>query len=133
MSGLTSKEDLFKLCKEKGVYIDDILDFEDIPLDLKHGWYIFNMHPKDTLNGHWVCAKVPELYFDSFGIVPSTQIENILNRDYIYNKKDLQALNQTWCGQYCIACLWFLQNGSGSLNKRLTDYTDRFHDLNIKY
>jgi hypothetical protein len=73
---------------------------------------VMNLDPSDRGGSHWVCIYVQDgkgEYFDSYGMAPP--IEEFLDflqrnsKTWSYNKQELQSLDSTVCGHYCI---WFL-------------------------
>jgi len=69
-----------------------------------------------NLNGqsHWTALiKLDTLYyFDSFGIVAPTVLSKY---DYIYSEVDLQKMNSTACGWYCLAFLISMNRGGNPM------------------
>jgi hypothetical protein len=61
-------------------------------------------------NSHWTALiKLDTLYyFDSFGIIAPKSLETV---DYIYSEVDLQKMNSTACGWYCLAFLISMNRG----------------------
>ena len=58
---------------------------------------------------HWVCVKKVEndlFYFDSFGVIPLTEIKKGKN-EIIYNNYRIQDFDSKLCGYFCID---FLEN-----------------------
>jgi len=51
-----------------------------------------------------------DVYFDSFGSVPPEQVEKALQNNYYYSCKQIQDLNATSCGYYCVCFLHYFQN-----------------------
>ena len=85
-----------------GIYIKN-----QLPARLTNGNYIIN------LNGtsHWVALvknSYNYYYFDSFGCVPPLEVQNKIEPYYIYNQRDIQDLDSSSCGWYCIAYLRFM-------------------------
>ena len=93
-----------------GIYSKDLL-----PQDLKRTkFYIVNMQDHDEGNGtHWVVFyynnPLTSIYFDSFGFVAPTDVENRIN-PYIFNDADVQDYNSSACGYFCIAFIKFLHS-----------------------
>lgn len=48
------------------------------------------------------------IWFDSYGFKAPEEIEDLIPNPYYYNKSEIQGLQQTSCGYYCIALLKFL-------------------------
>lgn len=113
MNALTDYE-IIEICKEMNIPLNGIY-FKDSLKNLKNGFYIINLMSKDdSRNGtHWTAfyynesEKYPTLYYDSFGFVPPKETEKII-KPYIYNDKDIQNINSSSCGYYCIAFIKFL-------------------------
>ena len=86
----------------------------NLPSRLKNGFYIINLNGQS----HWTALYKHGknyLYYDSYGFVPPVEVEKKLP-EYIYNDKQIQTLNQTSCGFYCVAWCRYLDNAR---NKRL--------------
>jgi hypothetical protein len=69
-----------------------------------------------NLNGHshW-CALIrldTYYYFDSFGIIAPKELDGI---DYTYSEVDLQSMNSSACGWYCIAFLISMNRGNDGI------------------
>ena len=96
------------ILKDNKVKINGIYPKNMIPRDEAIGWTIVNMQDSTDGGGtHWVCFyKSPfiSLYFDSFGMVAPLEIEDSIGK-YIYNKKQIQDIEDSSCGYYCIACI----------------------------
>lgn len=81
---------------------------------------------------HWVAVFIPRLgpceYFDSFGFKP--QVKSILkfvssnSKNFVHNKKQLQSVFSTICGNYC--CEFLLHRCQG---KSMTQFV-RMYDAN---
>jgi hypothetical protein len=69
-----------------------------------------------NLNGqsHWTALiKLDTLYyFDSFGVIAPTVLSKY---DYIYSEVDLQKMNSTACGWYCLAFLISMNRGGNPM------------------
>ena len=93
-----------------GVYSKD-----QLPKDLmRTKFYIVNMQDHDEGNGtHWTVfyynKPLTSIYFDSFGFVAPTDVENRIN-PYVFNDADVQDYNSSACGYFCIAFIKFLHN-----------------------
>ena len=93
-----------------GIYSKD-----QLPKDLtRTKFYIVNMQDHDEGNGtHWTTfyynKPLTSIYFDSFGFVASTDVENRI-KPYVFNDADVQDYNSSACGYFCIAFIKFLHN-----------------------
>jgi hypothetical protein len=79
-----------------------------------------------NLNGvsHW-CALIrldKYYWFDSYGIIAPSELSD---KDYIYSEVDLQAMNSTACGWYCLAFL-ISMNRQGSPMKLYEEFLFAF-------
>jgi hypothetical protein len=83
-----------------------------LPKKLKNNyWYVTNMQNSNDGNGtHWVCFKYNTnliTYFDSFGIEPPNEIMEYANDEIYYSNRQIQDINSTACGWFCIACILY--------------------------
>ena len=84
----------------RGVYSSDTL-----PLDAKEGLYIVNEAKSHEPGTHWIGLHITpkrtkNVYFDSYGRKPTLkEVENFLGHKYVHNKKTLQHMLSTSCGQ----------------------------------
>ena len=126
-NGLSNK-DIERLLSQKtnfgGVYSKDKL-----PRSLKHNyWYVVNMQNyADGSGTHWVCFKYgnPVTYFDAFGIPPPMEIMRVAKRDLMYSSREIQSMNSTACGWFCVACI-LSDSGFGSTIEHYNHFTDYF-------
>ena len=110
---------------------------DNVP-ELKTGFYIINLQSSKDGNGtHWctlyVINPVYSIWFDPFGFPPPIEIEHLL-KNYNYNKVDIQNIDSSTCGYYCIAFIKYMHgtdNPKTSLNtfinlfKQNTKYNDK--------
>ena len=100
----------------QGVFAADTLPRHIIK---KQGYYIINTDPIRKPGRHWVAAAIDchghGEFFDSYGMSPYTpEHRQFLNRhckSWKYNHVDLQALDSTVCGQYCVMYLLHKAHG----------------------
>jgi len=95
-----------------GVYSKDQLPPSQELIRTK--FYIVNMQDHDEGEGtHWVVfyynKPLTSIYFDSFGFPPPEDVEEVI-KEYIYNDEDIQDLESTACGYFCIAFIKFLHD-----------------------
>lgn len=105
-----SNIDLLKLCDKLKLNVQGIHCKDRIPQNIE-GWNIINMDNHNGNGTHWVCfykntINNDNIYWDSFGILPPVIIDDILH-PYKYNHKDVQYLDSSSCGWWCIFCIWF--------------------------
>jgi hypothetical protein len=82
-----------------------------------NGYYVINLNGQS----HWTCLLKDGnkyYYFDSFGFVASEEVEDQIG-EYIYSDVDIQHINSTSCGFFCIIWMKYMQehprSGSWSL------------------
>ena len=99
--------------KINGIYQKDKLN------KLLEGFTIINLQSSvDGSGSHWVCifhSKECDLYYDAFGFLAPEAIEDKINKSYYYNKRDIQNINSSSCGFYCIAFIKYIQNKKNKL------------------
>lgn len=90
----------------KGVYMKD-----QLPNKLERGSYIVNLQSSKEGNGtHWVCLyHTPNFsyYYDSYGFVPPLEVQDKII-PYMYNDLEIQDIDSTACGFYCVAFVLYL-------------------------
>lgn len=110
----TSSTDLYNLAHSFGIKLKNICFKDQLPKHLSNGNYIINMANHDELGTHWIALIVKNdsnesFYFDSFGIVPPLDIEErICNNFYHISNKQIQNLDEGYCGQYCLDFLIYM-------------------------
>lgn len=108
--GELSNIDLIKICKEYKLNVQGIHCKDRIPENVE-GWNIINMDNHTGQGTHWICFyknndSNDNIFWDSFGVVPPVEIDDLLH-PYTYNHKDVQYLDSSSCGWWCIFCIWF--------------------------
>ena len=110
-NGLTDA-DIMKYLDNRRVSINGIYSKDQLPNKLKQGWYVINMEDHDEGDGtYWVAllnledSKGYMLYFDSFGFYPPTNVLEKVKNEIYYSTIQLQDLNSTACGWFCICCI----------------------------
>jgi hypothetical protein len=102
-----SNEDIYKILNKHNLPIVGIYSKDELPKDLKNGWYIINLENSNDGSGtHWTCFKkgVINLYFDSFGFIFPEEVKERLT-NITYNHKEIQNINSIMCGYFCIALI----------------------------
>lgn len=119
--GYTSSNELKEIANRYGIKLDGIY-----ARDLYDGSNnaIINLDDSKNKGSHWVCVH-KNIYFDSYGLPPPLEILKFKPK-IKYNKKQIQAMDSDYCGQYCLYFLWCMQNGM-SLNefKKLFSYDSK--------
>ena len=119
MNSLSTK-DILDICENKKLSLNGVYLQDDIPSQLKKGFYIINLQSKKTKgNGtHWCIFyfdKQESYYFDPMGFIAPEYIHKRI-KPYIYCDKQVQSIDTSSCGFYCIAFIIFLSNNSNKNN-----------------
>jgi hypothetical protein len=127
-NGSSSENDLLILSDALNLkinYIGSIYNLKSLSI----GNYILLLSPSKKINqGHWVALKVEKnksYYFDSYGMPPVQVLADNL-KNLHYNTQQIQALNHSHCGIYCI---YFLYN----MNKKGSEINNFNHFINSFY
>ena len=114
-----SNMDIIHILKSQGIKLNGVYMKDELPSKLKKGFYVINLQSSNIGNGtHWTAlyySSKHSFYFDAFGFVPPVVVENKL-KSYLYNDKQIQSLESTACGFYCIAFIIYMY---GRKNKEL--------------
>ena len=92
----------YKINNYHGAYIDDKL-----PKKLLNGNYIINLNG----HSHWTCLlKDGDKYYyhDSYGFPASAEVEDQIG-EYVYSDLQLQDINSSSCGWFCLAWMKWMQ------------------------
>lgn len=115
----TSGDELDEMCKNiseyHGCFIKDQLP------KLQNGFYIVNLNG----HSHWCALYIDgdnNYYFDPFGFVPPTEVEDKI-KPYYYNDEQIQDMNDSSCGYYCIGFIKFMNHKVDALKS----YNDFIH------
>jgi hypothetical protein len=132
---LLSNFDIEELCKEFKIPLvacvaKDILR----KINLKNGGYVINLDDSTGVGSHWTGLYVKDYdccYFDPFGINPPLDVLRFCKgKTLIINKDQIQKLDQSCCGYYCIAFLYYMHRAKGvNLRTNLFMFAKPF-DLN---
>lgn len=123
-----------------GTFPFDTVPQLDLPIHQSF-FVVINQDPADMSGSHWVALEInlpnPDpndllsMYFDSYGLAPpkymKPSIENAIGKDYIFNKKSLQAAMTTTCGQWCM--LYILQR---CRNNSIKNFLDTFSTRDLE-
>lgn len=112
MNNTLSDKEIDEILKNYKIQYNGIFEKDCLPKILKDGFYVINLQSSTEGNGtHWCCLykinDVYAIYFDAFGEVPPQDVEEKL-KYYIYNHKDIQNINSSSCGFYCIGFIKFM-------------------------
>ncbi len=79
-----------------------------MPNKLLNGYYIVNLDG----HSHWTCLLKDGkdyYYFDSYGFLASEEVEEQIG-EYIYSDNQLQDMNSSSCGFFCIAWMSYMDS-----------------------
>ena len=97
-----------------------------------NSYYIVNLEDLTDDGSHWVSVLIKNnktVYFDSFGVVPSLQVEEFLHKSkkkYMFNNKIIQDLSSTNCGLFCLGCIIYAHNSNLDIYEAVDKYCDLF-------
>jgi hypothetical protein len=123
--------------KCQGIFLKDQLADKKI----KQGYYIFNLDSKanpvqqNSLGTHWVscvCNDKYAFYFDSYGVLPPTEIEKFIKTSYekfAYNNYIIQDMESSACGHYCLALAIFVKVNQSKYPNNLFQCCNEFINM----
>ena len=107
-----SDSDLIQILNSYNIKINGIYQKDKLPNKLLDGFIVVNLQSSVDGNGsHWSAlfhSKECDLYYDAFGFISPEAIEDKIKKSYYYNKRDIQNINSSSCGFYCIAFIKYL-------------------------
>lgn len=115
----TTNFQLLKWAKELGIPNFHVVMRDEIK-NLPNGeiYTICNLHKKEQSGVHWSCFHRTEngenYYFDSYGLEPTKEVENIL-KPFTYSNYKLQN-DEKFCGVLCLYVLFRLSQGDNFKN-----------------
>lgn len=95
-------------------------------------YYIYNLNNSYQKGSHWVGIyknNKKSCYFDSFGFVCDREIEKYI-KPYKYNKYQIQDINSTSCGYYCIAFIIFMNYNNNDFDNFIKMFNKENYKLN---
>ena len=119
-------------------YFRGVFSRDTLPKKRAVGLYIVNEQPSHLPGTHWIAfhitgKKDKNIYFDSYGREPLLyELKKFIGKNYLCNKKQLQHVLSTSCGQWCLYFIWRrsqqwrLENIVGPFNEKkplVNDYT----------
>lgn len=129
MNELLSNFDIIDICKELNIRLIKCGYKSDLVGKCLNGGYIINLDDAGGAGTHWTSLFVDGsnvCYYDSFGMIYPKEVERFCKgKNIIYNYNDIQYINDTHCGWYCIAFLHYFQNNNNS-DMLLSDELNKF-------
>jgi hypothetical protein len=120
---MTTDLDLKRLYKKPlGIYSRDELN------EIPQGACIINLDKHRYGGTHWTAIYRKNnviFYFDSFGEIAPEKLDRLMT-PYIFNATDIQGLNSSSCGQYCVAFLKYMEKKPSI--KRFGDFLGLFNN-----
>ena len=124
-----SNTDIFNILRNKKIILNGCMMSDDLPTKMIKGFYILNLDKKGNGGTHWTAlsyggADGKNYYFDSMGVLPPEDLENKI-KNYIYNDRQYQDVNDTSCGFYCIAFIMYMHH-SGANDETFKNFKSMF-------
>lgn len=122
---------------KKNIFIQGVYSKDMLPTILKKGFYVINIQNSNDGGGsHWTCLYYngdnDNIYFDSFGSPSPLEVQEKL-KNYSYNDKQIQNIDSTACGYYCIAFMEYMDRfKNNDIKKTFENFLDIFK-TNSKY
>jgi len=126
---MLSDTDIEVLCEKLELPLVGVFSKDKLPERQEGSYYINLQNDADGDGTHWVFAKIyaedseenkvrptdkiySALYFDPFGISPPKEVEAFLKpfAPFPINTKQIQNINSTQCGWYCLICDYTLEH-----------------------
>ena len=76
---------------------------------------VLNLNLSNEPGSHWTCwfkSNKDKYYFDSFGLPPPKEVIDYLCSPILYSTFQLQGMNDTNCGKWCLLVLNKMNKGS---------------------
>jgi hypothetical protein len=133
MDYTSSSTDLEGTAQKLKLPLIGVFSKDTLPNRCYVGSYIINMEDSDVGNGtHWVLLKIfptkEVIYFDSFGLSPPQQIKDFVKGKIASSNRQIQDINATTCGYYCIMVDHFMtyQKQHRPIYERFDDFLNLF-------
>jgi len=131
----TNNIELTNLAKKMKLNLVGIYSKDKLPDKCFVGGYIINLEDDDAGTGsHWIglyiTPKKEILYFDSFGLPFPKEIKEFVSlKPIAMNNRQIQNINSTLCGYYCLFFLKYIETNLKNQKKNIFEVFDDF--LNI--
>jgi len=127
-----SNFDLVRICKARRIPLEAVITKDEVKKLKKDGNYIINLENHNQPGSHWTALILEDkncLYFDSFGMPPPEKIYKFLEKKYKrvdFSKKEIQDMDSTYCGYFCMEFFKFMQERRGNLAQKLLSFQKQF-------
>ncbi len=113
-SNSLSNIDITNILRAQGIEINGIFMKDELPKKLKKGFYVINLASNTDNNGgtHWTSlyySSDDNYYFDAFGFIAPMEVDKRF-KSYVYNTSQIQDINSTACGFYCIGFIIYMNS-----------------------
>ena len=133
--------DLEAMAHKYKLLIRSICMKDKLPKRVRDGNYIINLQSSDNGRNHgthWTALVLrgdEALFFDPFGVYPSTEIRDFVKRrpgtHLAFTTKDIQDLKSDNCGLFCMGFL-LMTDSNPDLFRGAKDYMSFFSSTNTK-
>ena len=142
-----SNIDLSSLCKYYMLPLVSVSMKDELPKKVVDGNYFINLESSTQGSGsHWLFLAIHgknSFYFDSFGVVPPTEVRTFVKRrrqsHLGFNNSIIQDLRSENCGYFCFALLMYLERKGvdalaphTNLYELANEYIELFHKDTLK-
>jgi len=131
---ILSNFDIIRIARERRIPLNDVIAKDEISKLKKNGNYVINLENKNQDGSHWTALIMSGkkcVYFDSYGMPPPEQLYQFLERKYkkvYFSKMEIQDMDSTFCGYFCLAFLKFVNDRRGSLIQKLQSFQKLFKE-----
>ena len=131
---ILSNFDLIRIARERRIPLNDVIAKDEINKLKKNGNYVVNLENKNQDGSHWtalIMAAKNCVYFDSYGMPPPEKLYQFLEKKYkkvYFSKMEIQDMDSTFCGYFCLAFLKFVETRRGSLIQKLQSFQKLFKE-----
>lgn len=131
---ILSNFDLIRIAKERRILLNDVIAKDQVDKLTKDGNYVINLENHNQPGSHWTALILSAkncIYFDSFGMPPPEKVYRFLEKKYgkvLFSKTEIQDMDSTFCGYFCLAFLKFMQERKGTLANKLLLFQKLFKE-----
>ena len=131
---ILSNFDLIRIAKERNIPLNDVIAKDQTKKLKKDGNYVINLENHNQPGSHWTALIMSAkdcVYFDSFGMPPPEKVYQFLEKKYgkvYFSKIEIQDIDSTFCGYFCLAFLKFVKERRGTLVQKLQNFQKLFKE-----